>query len=181
MHTIYGCGQRLREVRKQRGLKISELATKVGIHYSHLSKIEANKTGVREHVLRSCAAGLGVNYEWLETGNGVPGYRSENGDLGSYDTRGGREGVVNDSPGGKSTAQSREIDGMARYDLEWLLQATRRVVTSQNPIIREALIQNIVAFDYALESDKKLLETYKPSDTEDTVQDPLQPPGAIKR
>lgn len=62
-------GQRLKQVRKERGLTQVELAARVGMKQSTLSDLELGKSAGTTN-LAVVASVLGVNALWLETGRG---------------------------------------------------------------------------------------------------------------
>ena len=54
-------GQRIREARQARGISLRQLANQVGIHFSHLSKIENGKDTVGKNSLIRIAEELGTD------------------------------------------------------------------------------------------------------------------------
>jgi transcriptional regulator with XRE-family HTH domain len=64
-----GAGVRLRQVRKDRGLTIANMAKELGISYSHLANVETGITGVGIAALIECSARFGVSLEWLKHGS----------------------------------------------------------------------------------------------------------------
>lgn len=51
---------RIREVRKQRGMTMQELGEKAGMHYTTVAKIERSQRGLKLNYLAAIAAALGV-------------------------------------------------------------------------------------------------------------------------
>lgn len=68
--SYVGAGARLRQVRKDRGLTIANMAKELGISYSHLANVETGSTGVGIAALIECSARFGVSLEWLKHGSG---------------------------------------------------------------------------------------------------------------
>src|SRR2546429_8817248 len=60
-------GQRLRRLRRERGLSQRELASP-GVSYAYISRIEAGARRPLAKALRQLAPKLGVSVEYLETG-----------------------------------------------------------------------------------------------------------------
>ena len=58
-------GQRIREVREARGISMRKLAERIGIHYSHLSKIETGKDTIGRDALVRIAEELGEDADLL--------------------------------------------------------------------------------------------------------------------
>lgn len=61
-------GQRIRDRRKEKGLKIWQLATMVGMHPSSLGNLEAGRYHGSEERLQKIADALGISVVELETG-----------------------------------------------------------------------------------------------------------------
>jgi transcriptional regulator with XRE-family HTH domain len=60
---------RIREIRKQRGLTLEQLAPMVGISVPHLSQVERGVKNVNNHLLERIAKALGVApYELIAEG-----------------------------------------------------------------------------------------------------------------
>lgn len=62
-------GDRLKEMRTQKGLSQEALAKKIGCHQTLIGQIEKNKNEGSRYMIR-IADVLGVRAEWLETGKG---------------------------------------------------------------------------------------------------------------
>ena len=58
-------GERIREARQARGISLRQLANQVGIHFSHLSKIENGKDTVGKDSLVRIAEELGVDADLM--------------------------------------------------------------------------------------------------------------------
>ena len=54
-------GERIREARQARGISLRQLASQVGIHYAHLSKIENGKDQISRKALIRIAEDLGID------------------------------------------------------------------------------------------------------------------------
>lgn len=54
-------GKMIREVRQARGISLRQLASQVGIHFTHLSKIENGKDQIGRKPLTKIAEELGVD------------------------------------------------------------------------------------------------------------------------
>lgn len=65
----YAIGQRIRKVRKARGLSQEELAEKVGISTTHMSHIETGNTKLSLAVFVELASSLGVRTDDLLSDN----------------------------------------------------------------------------------------------------------------
>ena len=59
---------RIREIRKERGLTIAELAAKIGVSAPHLSEVERGVKNVNNHLLTRLASALGVRPDQLISG-----------------------------------------------------------------------------------------------------------------
>jgi transcriptional regulator with XRE-family HTH domain len=60
--------RRLRELRDQRGLSQTDLAKRVGVHYTHIGRYEAGRANPTAETLRSLAESLGVTTDYLMSG-----------------------------------------------------------------------------------------------------------------
>jgi len=58
-------GEMIREARQARGISLRQLAGRVGIHFSHLSKIENGKDTIGRDSLAKIAEELGVDHDLL--------------------------------------------------------------------------------------------------------------------
>ena len=58
-------GERIREARQARGISLRQLASKVGIHFSHLSKIENGKDTVGKDSLIRIAEELNADPDFM--------------------------------------------------------------------------------------------------------------------
>ena len=67
-------GQKIREARQARGISLRQLANQVGIHFSHLSKIENGKDTVGKNSLIRIAEELGVDPDLMLAEAGHTGY-----------------------------------------------------------------------------------------------------------
>ncbi|HDH51262.1 MAG TPA: XRE family transcriptional regulator [Nitrospirae bacterium] len=63
-------GQRIRKWRKQKGLKLIELARTIGISHGSLSDIETEKTDPSADTLFKFVGNTDINLAWLFTGKG---------------------------------------------------------------------------------------------------------------
>ncbi len=63
-------GQRIREYRKKKGLKLIELAKLIGISHGSLSDIENEKTDPKTETLLKLVRHTDINLAWLFTGQG---------------------------------------------------------------------------------------------------------------
>lgn len=70
-------GERIRNAREARGISLRKLAEKVGVHFSHLSKIENDKDTVGKETLLRIAEQLGVDPDLMlgEAGHGSMPFR----------------------------------------------------------------------------------------------------------
>lgn len=64
--------ERIKAVRKDRGLTLDEFGARIGVKKSALSQIENGKTNPSDQTRRSICREFGVNEEWLRTGEGEP-------------------------------------------------------------------------------------------------------------
>jgi len=62
--------QRIRQLRKQRGLTQAEFGAKIGLKQSAASKLEQDGATVVDQNIRLISEAFGVNPEWLRTGEG---------------------------------------------------------------------------------------------------------------
>ena len=63
-------GQRIAQARREIPESQRELAERVGMSYSQLSRIEKGHNLPRPATIRELAAALGVNARWLASGSG---------------------------------------------------------------------------------------------------------------
>lgn len=70
-------GKMIREARQARGISLRALAGQVGIHFSHLSKIENGKDPIGRESLARIAEALGVDSDLMqgEAGHQAPPFR----------------------------------------------------------------------------------------------------------
>src|SRR5215510_14888383 len=71
-HTTESLGERLKRLRKERGLSQRELSSP-GVSYAYISRIEAGARQPSVKALRKLARKLGVSAEYLETGSEITG------------------------------------------------------------------------------------------------------------
>lgn len=127
--------KRLKEItRLPSDRKIAEV---LGIKPQSLAVFKKAGTVPLKH-LRVFAKSQGISLDWLLTGNGPM--------LTTYEAPGGALGV-NDGGGACGDAGDR--------DITQLLQAAKEVLESNHPIICAALEQNIIAFHYAVQVDRR--------------------------
>jgi len=62
--------ERVREVRKNKGLTQMEFSGRISISLSYLAGIETNARRVNNRIMRLIANAFNVNEGWLRTGNG---------------------------------------------------------------------------------------------------------------
>lgn len=67
MSTI---GDRIKEIRKERGLTQVVFGEMMGVSHSHISKIEANKEFPSDTLIKLICLDFGINESWLRTGEG---------------------------------------------------------------------------------------------------------------
>lgn len=72
----YAIGQRIRKIRKARGLSQEELSEKIGISTTHMSHIETGNTKLSLPVFVDLASALEIRTDELLS-DGAPGLRSE--------------------------------------------------------------------------------------------------------
>ncbi len=63
-----GFAERLRELRKQKGLSQSELGERVGVHYTHVGRYERGVSRPAADTLKRLADALGVSGDYLLEG-----------------------------------------------------------------------------------------------------------------
>ena len=63
-----GFAERLRELRKQKGLSQAELGERVGIHYTHVGRYERGVSRPAADTLKRLADALGVSGDYLLEG-----------------------------------------------------------------------------------------------------------------
>lgn len=89
-------GGRLRMARKDRGITLQELATRVGCVHSSLQSAESGRTSLRDPLLRAVARELEVSPDWIRTGEGPrtveAQVEAEDPILAEYFLRGTRDG-----------------------------------------------------------------------------------------
>jgi transcriptional regulator with XRE-family HTH domain len=61
-------GERLKQIRLQKGLSQSELAEAVGVHYSHIGKYERNQSRPYVETLTKLAEALSISADFLLEG-----------------------------------------------------------------------------------------------------------------
>lgn len=62
---MFSIGQRIREVRKQKGMKQKELSEKIGVQYSYLSFVESDKRNINAYQLRKLCIELDVSADYI--------------------------------------------------------------------------------------------------------------------
>ena len=62
--------ERIRTLRKQKGLTQTELGDKIGLKKSAISKLESDGNSVTDQNIRLISEAFGVNPAWLRTGEG---------------------------------------------------------------------------------------------------------------
>lgn len=89
-------GGRLRMARKERGITLQELASRVGCVHSSLQSAESGRTSLRDPLLRAVARELDVSPAWIRTGEGPKTLEArvdaEEPVLAEYFLRGSRDG-----------------------------------------------------------------------------------------
>lgn len=60
-----GLNIRIRELRKDRGLTLEQLASKIGVSTPHLSEVERGKKNLNNHLIERLALALGVPHSDL--------------------------------------------------------------------------------------------------------------------
>jgi len=63
-----GLAERLRELRKQKGLSQTELGERVGVHYTHIGRYERGVSRPAADTLKRLADALGVSGDYLLEG-----------------------------------------------------------------------------------------------------------------
>ena len=63
-------GERVREIRKAKGLTLDKFGEKVGVKKTAISKIENGENGVTDQMFLSICREFAVNEQWLRTGEG---------------------------------------------------------------------------------------------------------------
>lgn len=61
---------RIREIRKNKGLTQAKFAEKLGIKQSYMAMIESGATEPTERIIKSICQEYAVNQDWLENGQG---------------------------------------------------------------------------------------------------------------
>lgn len=64
-------GQRLKRVRSDRKLLLSDVRRLTGVETSNLSRYECSKASPQVKTVKKIAEGLGVSVKWLLNGNGA--------------------------------------------------------------------------------------------------------------
>lgn len=62
--------ERIRQARKELGLKQGEFAKALGLNQSTYSMMETGASPLKEYVITSASLQYGINEDWLKTGNG---------------------------------------------------------------------------------------------------------------
>lgn len=65
-------GERIKEIRKLRGLTLEKFGEKIGMKKNSVSQLENGKNSVTEQVIKSICREFNVNERWLRTGEGEP-------------------------------------------------------------------------------------------------------------
>ncbi len=63
-------GNRLKKIRKDKGMSQAQLASLIGVSQTFLSDLEHNNSAMTEVLLNSLEYKTGVNKEWIKTGRG---------------------------------------------------------------------------------------------------------------
>ncbi len=64
------CGDRVKQVRKNKGLTLEKFGERVGVTKQTVSRIENGVNALTEQMLLSICREFGVNEDWLRNGNG---------------------------------------------------------------------------------------------------------------
>lgn len=120
-------GERLKTLRKEKGLSQKELAEGIGTSQGYVCALEQDQKVPGGEILVSLKSFLGVDLNWLLTGE---------------------EKTPQQGAAAKVTDEDPEVAE--------LLEGARRVLKSGNPIAFDALERNIRYFDQAVASEKRL-------------------------
>jgi transcriptional regulator with XRE-family HTH domain len=128
-------GERIRAVRKKKGLTQPDMAEKLGLKPGYISQMEAGQRMPGTEILTSLMKDLHVNINWLITGIG------EMFEI-SYDTE---TVVVQENPNTANNADTTQ-----------LLNAVREIFTSENESIKTTLKTMILAFHGTIMNNAKI-------------------------
>ena len=112
-----GVGQKLRQVRRLKRLRLKELADQIGLSESLLSKIENNRTTASPPTLGKLADALGTNVAYL--------LANDDSIVGPIGRRGTRP-IINSASYGRGVGI--KMERLIPYDKEHLLQANIHIV-----------------------------------------------------
>lgn len=63
-------GSRLRMLRRERGLTLRILSSKIGVHYASIANWETDRSAPGSATIERLASFFGVNVKWLASGDG---------------------------------------------------------------------------------------------------------------
>ncbi len=123
-------GNRLKLLRKGRGLTQKDLSGILGVSQGHISALEKNEKAPGSDILISIKQFFDVDLNWLLVGDG-------------------------DEP---DSEEIKQVALDPNPEIADLLEGARKVLTSGNPIAFDALERNIRYFSHSLEVEKRLQE-----------------------
>ena len=122
-----GISGRFKYIRKEAGLTQSQLAKKLNVKQSTISKVESGSKQVDAGIMNALIEIFHIDINWLISGNGQS----------------------------KTNAMCNPQALDPDPEISDLMEGARRVLTSGNPIAFDALERNIRYFDHAIAAEKR--------------------------
>ena len=146
--------ERIRTLRKQKGLTQTELGDKIGLKKSAISKLESDGNSVTDQNIRLISEAFGVNPAWLRTGEGKAQVDEEEAFIQRMIDRYQMEGLDATVIRAYLTL-TREQRQTIREALQPLIDKCRGVAPDPEREAREEIERKVAAYRAELEAEKK--------------------------
>ena len=146
--------ERIRTLRKQKGLTQTELGDKIGLKKSAISKLESDGNSVTNQNIRLISEAFGVNPAWLRTGEGKAQIDEEEAFIQRMIDRYQMEGLDATVIRAYLTL-TREQRQTIREALQPLIDKCRGVAPDPEREAREEIERKVAAYRAELEAEKK--------------------------
>lgn len=146
--------ERIRTLRKQKGLTQTELGYKIGLKKSAISKLESDGNSVTDQNIRLISEAFGVNPAWLRTGEGKAQIDEEEAFIQRMIDRYQMEGLDATVIRAYLTL-TREQRQTIREALQPLIDKCRGGAPDPEREAREEIERKVAAYRAELEAEKK--------------------------
>lgn len=146
--------ERIRTLRKQKGLTQTELGDKIGLKKSAISKLESDGNSVTDQNIRLISEAFGVNPAWLRTGEGKAQIDEEEAFIQRMIDRYQMEGLDATVIRAYLTL-TREQRQTIREALQPLIDKCRGGAPDPEREAREEIERKVAAYRAELEAEKK--------------------------